>query len=104
VQIEQPAEADSKLACPFFRRGRFKCHQRHVDGIVHHHVNPPAAIHNLPHHILARGEVGHIGAESLKVRPVGGEVTGAARELVITNVRHAHPRAGDAKRPCNSPS
>src|SRR5437899_2181376 len=102
--IEQPADADSKLPCPFFRRRRLKCNQRHVDRVVDYHVQPPPAVNNLLHHALALGEVGNIGAEGLKACTVGGEVTAATREFVITNVRHAHPRARDAKRPCDSPS
>src|SRR2546422_1271624 len=102
--IEESADTDVDLPCPFLRCGRVKRHQRHVDRIVHHHVQPLPAIHNLLHHALALGKVGNIGSEGLKVYPVGGEVTGAARELVITNVRHAHPRARGAKRPCDSPS
>src|SRR2546425_1977227 len=102
--IEESADTDVDLTCPFFRCGRVKRHQRHVDRIMHHHIQPPPAIHNLLHHAFALGEVSNIGAAGLKVCAVSGEVSGAARKFVLTNVRHADPRAREAKRPGDSPS
>jgi len=51
---------------------------------VHHHIQPSPTIDDPFHHALALGEVGNIGTKSLKVRAVGGEVSGAAGELVVT--------------------
>src|SRR3989454_11394962 len=102
--IEESADTDVDLTRPFFRRGRVKRNQRHVDRIMHHHIQPPPAIHNLLHHALALGKVGNIGADGLKVCAVGGEVSGAACKLIITDVRHTHPRARESKRPGDSPS
>ena len=102
--IEESADTDVDLTGPFFRCGRVKRHQRHVDRILHHHIQPPPAIHNLLHHALALGKVGNIGADGLKVCAVGGEVSGAACKLIITDVRHTHPRARESKRPGDSPS
>ena len=40
----------------------------------------------------------------MKLRAVGGEVSRTARELLVVNISHTYPRAGQTKRTCDPPA
>ena len=102
--IEQSADADIDLACPLFRRRRFKRNQRHVNRIMHHDIQPLPAIYDALHQALALGKTGNVGAAGLKLGTISGKVSSAARKFVVANVCYANFRARDAERPGDSPS
>src|SRR5579864_8190831 len=70
---------------------------------MHHHIEAPPVVEDLFHDALALGEVGNVGAESLKVRAVGGKGLGAARQVIVTDVCHPDPRARNAERSGDTP-
>ncbi len=55
--VEQAAQADPELLPVQFGRSILKTDQRHVDGVVHQHIQPAPARHNLIHRILKSRQI-----------------------------------------------